>query len=131
MSTFKGLPASDQGNVKFTEMNYYKWLSEDTIKDYHTINTRKRYLDSFGFVKGVDKLSESTIKNLKYCLSYHYDIFERPLNEVRFAYNDKVHNIRDLLLKRLSSYIVSNRITAKQYFKRVHILNLWALRKLK
>ncbi len=132
MSTFKGLPESDKNpKTPFDQMAFWQWLSNDPVKDYHAINTKTRYLESLGFIKGTDKLTSQHLTNLRYCLQHHYDTFERPLNGVRFAYDDKIHNIRHLLLKRLSSYIVSGRITAKQYQKRVHTLNLWALRKLK
>ena len=45
--------------------------------------------------------------------------------------NDKWHKLRGLILGKLSGLVVSGKITAKQYQKRVHTLNLGTLRRVR
>lgn len=60
-----------------TMCDYYKWLEETKPTNIHTIETKKQYLETFGFNVGVDVLKERTIKNLKYIEQYYFDRYLR------------------------------------------------------
>lgn len=64
-------------NCSMTECDYYKWLEETKPTDIHSIETKKLYLETFGFTVGVDVLKERTLKNLKYIEQYYFDRYIR------------------------------------------------------
>ena len=43
------IPDHDKEKIPFSELDYYNWLDVNNIKNHHTINTRKEYLDYIGF----------------------------------------------------------------------------------
>lgn len=57
------------------ECHYYLWLSQNVVDcDIHAFQTKSEYLkQSFGFVKGEDRLSREAIQTLKYIEKYYFD----------------------------------------------------------
>lgn len=58
------------------DTHYYKWLVANNIEDVHTIGTKTLYLTEQGFIKGVNKLTETDLRRLKY-IEEHYSFIKR------------------------------------------------------
>lgn len=67
----------------FEELDFWKWL-ETSRETWVLIDERKRYLNSLGFVYGVNTLSEDDITVLKCAFEYYYLYCENliPLKDI-------------------------------------------------
>lgn len=63
-----------------TLCDYYVWLQETSPNDIHSVETKKKYLETFGFIVGVDALKERTLRNLKYIEQYYFDRYIKNKN---------------------------------------------------
>jgi hypothetical protein len=68
----------DNPNQPIVENHYYKWLQGKKPTDIHSINTKIDYLEEQGFVKGVDKLSEESLRSLQYTERVYFDLKIKP-----------------------------------------------------
>lgn len=67
------IPDHGKESVLFTELDYFKWLDANEVKNHHTIKTRKQYLDFLGYDSQIHRLLEEDMALLKHTLQYHFD----------------------------------------------------------
>lgn len=94
MNTFKHKAIdSIKGDTLFKDIDFYKWLTIyyiDNLTNNH-LTSIYQYLDSLGFVKGVNKLSPAQVQNLKNCFKiFFYDnqkLYKTP----------RIHELKNML----------------------------------
>ena len=59
------IPDHNKENIPACELHYYHWLKSSKVTDIHSINTKKKYLESLGFIAGKNHISEQDLNLLK------------------------------------------------------------------
>ena len=53
-------------HIPMMQCNYYLWMKSKQLRDIHAIYTRRAYLEEqFGFIRGVHRIDQDVINNLK------------------------------------------------------------------
>ena len=69
-------------NQLISTTHYYKWLTEAKKDNIHSIDTKIEYLETLGFKRGIDKLTEGSLQILKSIEQVYFrDLINSKLNK--------------------------------------------------